>query len=109
MLRILVKQRRAIMMLQGCTRQYKDDTDFVERDKIKHRAGSFTNERVSRIKVRQNVVILHWDQHGMGILRDRTLVYSMMPVRSIFSTPAILMQLNNQVIVCRLRENTFAH
>src|SRR5438445_2424782 len=109
MLWILVEQRRAIAMLQGHARQYKDNTDFVERDKVKHCAGSFTNQRVSSIKVRQNVVIIHWDQHGMGILRDGTLVDGMVPVRGIFPAPAILMELNNQVIFGCLRENTLAH
>jgi hypothetical protein len=42
---IFVEQRRTIGMLQGRARHYKNDTDFVERNKIKHRTGSFTNQR----------------------------------------------------------------
>src|SRR5207245_5335364 len=106
---ILVEQRRTIVMLQGRARQYKNDTDFVKRDKIKHRTGSFTNQRVSSIKVRQNIVIIHRDQHGMGIVHNGTLVDGMVPVRGIFPAPAILMELNNQVVRCRLCENTLAH
>src|SRR2546430_11700291 len=106
---LLVEQRRTIVMLQGRTRQYKNDTDFVERNKIKHRTGSFTNQRVSSIKVRQNIVIIHWDQRSMGIARDSTLVNGMVPVRGIFPAPAILMELNNQVVRCRLCENMLAH
>jgi hypothetical protein len=33
---ILVEQRRTIVVLQRRARHYKNDTDFVERNKIKH-------------------------------------------------------------------------
>src|SRR5215470_5700256 len=96
-------------MLQRRARQYKNDTDFVECDKIKHGTGSFTNQRVSSIKVRQNVVIIHWEQHGMGIVRDGALIDDMVPVRGIFPAPAILMQLDDQVVGGCLCKNTLAH
>ena len=108
MLWILDEKRFAIVVLQGRTRQYKNDTGFVNRDKIKHRTGGLAEQRIGSIKVRQNVVIIHWDQHGMRILLDGTLVYGVVPMRGIFTTPAILMQLNNQVVGCRLRENALA-
>jgi hypothetical protein len=105
---LLEQKRCAIVVLQGDTRPDKNDPNFLERDKVKHRTGCLTDQSVGRIQVRHNVVIVHRDQHGMRILLDGTFVEGMVPVRGIFPTPAIMMQLNDQVIPGRLSKDMFA-
>src|SRR5712691_8761353 len=105
---LLEKKCGAIVVLQGGTRHDKNDPEFIKRDKVKQCTGCLTDQGVGRIQVRHNVVIIHRDQHGMRILLDGTFVEGMVPMRGIFPTPAIVMQLNDQVIRGRLSEDTFA-
>src|SRR5262245_64709128 len=105
---LLEQKRCAIVVLQGDTRPDKNDPNFLERDKVKHRTGRLTDQGVGGIQVWHDVVIVHWDQHGMRILLDDTFVEGVVPMRGIFPTPAIVMQLNDQVIGGRLSKDTLA-
>ena len=97
------------MMPQRIIGQYKDNTNFIQGKEIKDGTRGFANQGICGMHVRENVVIIDRDEHGMRRLCDRAFINRVMPVWRILSPPTVLMQFNDEVVTAGGLNNRLAH